>query len=174
MRILIALDRSEYAEIVLEHGLDQAMQHPDAELHVATATTEQCDEDFVRSALDAGVRRALDDFGQANRSFTVHVVNGRPAAAICALADRLGADLLVIGRFHVPSEADAFLSRAACPTMVVGPDGVELEPQCPECVQVRRESHAERLFCAKHHDRMPELVSRVHASDVLVNRRWWL
>lgn len=174
MKILTALDRSEYSEIVLEHGLEQGVRHPHAELHFATAIADKRDDELVRATLEASVRDGLDTFGQPGRSFTVHVVTGRPAPAICALAHRIGADLLIVGRFHVPSEADTIVSIAPCPTMVVGPDGIELEPQCPACEQVRRESQAERLFCTKHYGGFPDLATRVHASDVLVNRRWWL
>lgn len=174
MKILTALDRSEYSEIVLERGLDQATRHPNAELHFATAIADKRDEELVRSALDATVREALDAFGQRGRPYTVHVVTGRPAPAICVLANRLGADLLVVGRFHVPSTGDTIVSLAPCPIMVVGPDGVELEPQCHDCERVRHDTDAEQLFCAKHQNGLPDLVPRVHATDVLVNRLWWI
>ena len=175
MKILTALDRSEYSEIVLEHGLDQAVRHTDAELHFATAVSDRSDVELTRSALEASIRERLDDFGLRGRAFEVHVVTGRPAPAICALAHELQADLLVIGRFHVPSEAETMLWLSPCPTLVVGPEGPEVEPQCARCAAVRRDSGGERLFCEAHTAPwIPDLSTRVPPSDLLARRVWWL
>lgn len=174
MRILTALDRSEYSEIVLEHGLDQAVRHPNAALHFATAIPDKGEVDLVRSALDATIRERLVDFGLQGRAFEVHVVTGRPAPAICALAHELQADLLVIGRFHVPSEAETMLWLSPCPTLVVGPDGPEVEPQCTRCAEIRRETAGERLFCDAHAGAwVPDLITRLPPVDVGASRIWW-
>jgi nucleotide-binding universal stress UspA family protein len=172
MKILVALDRSEYAEIVLEHALDRAVQDQAGDLHVATAVSDERDIDAARDSLAMITRDALDAFGEARRSFAVHVVSGPPASAISALAQQIGADLLVVGRFHVPSESETFVSLAPCATLVVGPDGIELEPQCRACEEVRRRTDAEQLFCTQHAgDRVPELVTRIPVTDI---RRLWL
>lgn len=172
MRILIALDRSEYAEIVLEHGLDQAARAPGAELHVVTVV-ESTDAAEARRALDALVRDALDAFGMAGRRCLLHVVRGRTAPAIGALATELAADLVVIGRFDVPSAADTLIEIIDRPTLVVGIDGPVLEPQCPACRVVRRDSAGERLFCDAHAgDRMPDLVGRLPPADTIGSRIW--
>lgn len=175
MKIVTALDRSEYAEIVLEHGLDQATRHPSAELHFVTAIGDEREREDARRWLEAFVREGLDTFGQSERAFAVHVVDGPPAAAIAKLARDLGAELLVIGRFHVPSEAERMLWLVRCPVLVVGADGVELEPQCPACEDVRRRTNAEQLFCARHvSDRVHDLATRVSAIDPAAHRRWML
>ncbi len=173
MRILIALDRSEYAEIVLEHGLDQAARHPGTELHVVTAIPDDADREAIRAELEAKIEDALDLFTQPLRLYEAHVIRGRPAPAICALAHQLGADLLVVGRFHVPSLSETFVWLAPCPIMVVGAEGVELEAQCRDCEEVRRTTEAEQLFCARHvGDRMPELVGRLPTTHL--HRNWIL
>jgi hypothetical protein len=59
MRILIALARSEYAEIVLEHGLDQAARHPDAEIHVVSAAEDE-DVEATRAFIEPLVRDGID------------------------------------------------------------------------------------------------------------------
>jgi hypothetical protein len=170
MRILIALDRSEYAEIVLEHGLDQAARQPAAELHVVTVV-EEGDAAEVRAALDVLVRDALDAFGMTGRRCVLHVVRGRPAPAIGALASQLAADLVVIGRFDVPSAADTLIEVVDSPILVVGVDGVVLDPQCPACRTVR--SGGERLFCDAHEgDRMPNLLGRLPPADTIGSRIW--
>jgi len=173
MKILTALDRSEYAEIVLQHGLDQAARDPTAELHFVTAVRSDAEAEEARAWLDAMVREGLETFGLDDRRVVLHVRRGRPAPAIAALATELDADLLVIGRFHVPSESDVIVQITECPTLVVGLEGHVLEPQCSPCRAARRESDGERLFCADHTgDRMPELLARLPPSWNAGSRIW--
>ena len=173
MKILTALDHSEYAEIVIEHGLDQAARDPAAELHFATAIADERDLEAARARLEALVQEALDLFGLQGRAYQIHVIRGRPAPAICALAHQLAIDLLVVGRFHVSSVSDLFVWLAPCPVLVVGFEGVELEPQCRDCEEVRRNTEAEHLFCARHvGDRMPDLVGRLPSTHL--HRAWML
>jgi nucleotide-binding universal stress UspA family protein len=173
MRILTALDRSEYAEIVLEHGLDQGARDPGSELHFVTVIQADADYEEVRAWLNATVCEGLDTFDLADRRVVLHVRRGRPAAVIAALAAELAAGLLVIGRFHVPSESDVIVEIVECPTLVVGIEGHVLEPQCPACRAARRESDGERLFCACHAGgRMPDLATRLPPSTNLGSRIW--
>ncbi|HEU0031884.1 MAG TPA: universal stress protein [Kofleriaceae bacterium] len=173
MRILTALDRSEYAEIVLEHAIDQAARHPGAELHFAIVIDDDRQEAEARAWLDATVREGLETFGMATSPATLHVRRGLPAATVAALATELAADLLVIGRFEVPSASDIITQIADCPMLVVGIDGPVLEPQCPDCAEVRRASDGEQLFCERHHsERMPGLVTRLPPSTVIASRLW--
>ena len=173
MKILTALDRSEYAEIVLEHGLDQAARTPGAELHFVTAIDDDADPEEVRAWLDAMVREGQTTFGLADRRVVLHVRRGRPEPAVAALAAELDPDLLVVGRFHVPSESDVLIGIVECPTLVVGIEGHVLEPQCRACRAVRRDSDGEHLFCAEHAGgRMPDLVSRLPPSVSFGSRIW--
>jgi nucleotide-binding universal stress UspA family protein len=173
MKILIALDRSEYAEIVLEHGLDQAMQHPDAQLHFITCTADTPDTDESFVWLHRAVADGLDEFSVPGRPVVLHVRQGRPAAVISQLASELHPDLLVIGRFSVPSESDLILDSVDCPTLVVGIDGHTLEPQCPDCQRVRRETDAEQLFCDRHtSDRLPDIAIHVPPTGNVNSRVW--
>jgi nucleotide-binding universal stress UspA family protein len=173
MKILIAVDRSEYAEIVLEHGLDQAARHPDSELHIATALDGATDADAARTWLDALVRDDLDAFGLTDRRLVLHVVRGRAVPAVAALASELAPDLLVIGQFQVPSVADTLIGLVECPTLVIGIDGPVLQPQCPACRAVRQESEGERLFCVRHAgDRMVDLAGRLPPATSIGSRIW--
>jgi nucleotide-binding universal stress UspA family protein len=173
MKILIALDRSEYAEIVLEHGLEQAMQHPDAELHFITATADNRESDEAFIWLHRLVADGLDEFSVPGRPVVLHVRLGPPAAVVCALASELHVDLLVIGRFGVPSESELILEGVDCPTLVVGIEGHALEPQCPLCMQVRRESEGDHLFCERHSsDRLPDLAIHVPPTGNVNSRLW--
>jgi len=173
-KILIALDRTEYAEIVLEHGLDEATRDPAAELHFVTAVSdERADADAATAWLDQLVRDGLDAFGIPDRPVALHVRRGRPAPVVAALAAELPADLLVLGRFHEQSDGDVIASIVDCPTMVVGIAGTELEPQCPACEAVRSATDGEQLFCAQHTgEHLPDLVTRLPPSTAIGSRMW--
>jgi nucleotide-binding universal stress UspA family protein len=174
MKVLIAVDRTEYAEIVLEHGIERLVQDPEAELHVLTVIDADADAEGVHRWLDRTVREALDNFGIAGRSYTAHVVLGSPLDTIAVLASRLGADLLVIGRFDVPSVSDDIADVVDCPTLIVGIDGVVSEPQCPQCRDVRRASDGARLFCERHAgDRIPDLLSRLPIGSLVYRGGIW-
>lgn len=158
-RIVIALDDSEYAEIVLEHALDQASRHDAPDLHVLAVVDEREDLVATKTWLAKSVLEGLDAFraGRPDWRTRLHVRCGDPAREIANLAAEIDADLLVIGRYglHHPkrSVADAVIATATCPTLVVaGLTGhvVEAEPQCPTCAATREDSDGERWFCAEH------------------------
>jgi nucleotide-binding universal stress UspA family protein len=172
MRILTAVDRSEYAEIVLEHALDQVARHG-GELHALTVIRNELDRGPARAWLDAAVREALDNFGLATYAYALHVRRGRPLLAISAATRDLIADLLVVGRFHVPSLSDGLVEVVDCPTLIAGPDGVVLDPQCPRCRDVRLATGGERLFCEEHSgERMLELATRLPPAAYVHSRMW--
>lgn len=67
---------------------------------------------------------------------------------------RTGVKRLVTG-----SIAESVVRMAPCPVLVLGEKdfsgGVpEIEPPCAECLQVRRESHGETLWCETHSHRL--------------------
>jgi nucleotide-binding universal stress UspA family protein len=173
MRILIAIDRSEYAEIVIEHGLDQAVQRGADDLHFFTAVEADDQIDEAGRWLEAAARDGLDAFGCADRQVTLHVRRGAPLPAIVTLTRELAPDLLALGRFHAPSTSDAIEDLVDCPTLVVGIEGAVLEPQCPACRRVRRESEGQQLFCESHAgDYAPDLVTRLPLTTQLRSRLW--
>jgi len=158
-RIVIALDDSEYAAIVLEHGLDQASRHDAPDLHVLAVIDDAADVAATNTRLVTSVLEALDAFraGKPDWRTRLHVRQGEPAEEIANLASELDADLIVIGRYglHHPrrSTADAVVATATCPTLVVaGLPGhvVEAEAPCAACAATREVSKGERWFCAEH------------------------
>lgn len=166
-RMVIAVDRSEYAEIVLEHGLDQAARHDSPDVHVLAVAAADAEVDSMQRWLAATVLDDLDAFRTTKPGWQtrLHVRVGDAAEEITNLAGEIEADLLVIGHYglHHPrrSTADDVLATVTCPALIVGLAGREIEaqPQCPECVAVRAETDAERWFCARHRD-----PDRVHLS----------
>jgi nucleotide-binding universal stress UspA family protein len=175
MRILVAVDRSEYSEIVLEHGFDQAVRLGADSLHFVTVVDRNADLEPARTWLDRAIRDLdlIETFRWGDREITLHVRCGQPAAMISALAGELRPDLLVIGRFHSPSTAEVIGTLVESPTLVVGVEGHDLEPQCPDCRSTRRESDGERLFCEAHEGNyLPDLVTRVPPYAQLGSRLW--
>jgi nucleotide-binding universal stress UspA family protein len=159
-RIVVALDASEYSEIVLEHAIDQAARHESAELHVIRVIPPGADLDASHRRLAAEMAQGLEllgGHGPDGRS-RLHVIEGKPEEEIVALAADVRADLIVIGRFEVSAKrgsvADRVIAHAPCPTLVVGltEHEIESQPQCPACVEVRAESDGERWFCDEHLD----------------------
>lgn len=156
-RIVIALDDSEYAELVLEHALDQAVRHDTPELHVLSVVDGVADVAAAKNRLAGLVLEGLDAFrsGRPDWRTRLHVRIGRPADEIIELAAEVDADLLVLGRYRVHhprrSIADEVIAGATCPTLVVaGIPGHVVEPACSDCAAAREESDGERWFCAAH------------------------
>jgi nucleotide-binding universal stress UspA family protein len=173
MRVLIAVDGSEYSEIVLEHGLDQASRTDARDVDVVIAVGSDIERRVAARWLRTMVDEVADAFHRDGRDIEVHVRIGDPVSAIGELARDLAPDLLVIGRFGVPSRAEAILETIDVPTLVVGIAGHELEPQCPACSRVRRATDGERLFCDAHAgDRVPDLVTRLPISSYVPGGFW--
>jgi nucleotide-binding universal stress UspA family protein len=159
-RIVVGVDLSEYAEIVIEHALDQAARHASPELHfVYVEERRQRTAEPSKHRLSAAVFPALQTFNQfADRwRARLHIRRGRPADQIAMLAADVRADLIVIGQFGlhhrkltlkgVPSRV---LLAAPCPTLVVGMPPVLDAPQCTACATIRDRSDGDRWFCDDH------------------------
>jgi len=157
--IVVAIDLSEYSEIVLEHAIDQAARHDAPDLHVLTVVGERADLEEAKERLAALVLPALDELDEVNWHARLHVRSGRAHEEISNLAAELRADLIVVGRFglhhrgtRLGSVASHVLDSATCPTLVVGltDDSPDAITACPDCVAVRAESDGERWFCDAH------------------------
>lgn len=161
-RIVVALDLSEYAEIVLEHALDQAARHDAPDLHFITVQEAHgAPLDDLKARLAALVYQGLETQKSeaSNWRARLHVRAGRADEEIVELAHEVNADLVVVGRFAVHrgsrrlgSVAARVLEGAPCPTLVVGLSEhvVRSREACPECEAIREESAGERWFCAAH------------------------
>jgi len=157
-RIVVGLDGSEYAEIVLEHAFDQAARHDSADLHLVSIVDDERHIDRTKQWLARTALEGLDAFSERSGSWCtrLHVRVGRTENEIANIANEVDADLLVIGNYgvhrHRKSTATRIMERVACPTLVLGLSGhvIEVDPQCPACVLVRESSEGERWFCDAH------------------------
>ncbi len=158
--MIVGVDLTEYAEAVLEHGLDQALRHDEATVRVVTVIPKSSEEDEARGRLVALVRQTFEDAVPADRRDDLHVVahvrRGNPAEEIVELAEESLAGLIVVGRFGAHgrgSTADPIVEAAGCPVLVVPPprDRTAASQQCADCVEIRRVTDGEQWFCARHH-----------------------
>ena len=158
-RIVIALDLTDYAQIVLEHALDQAVRHDAPDLHFVTVVSDGADLDGVKRTLAALALPALAGLAMTDWHAQLHVRRGEGPEQITDLAAEIRAHLLVIGRFgtHHPhrsigNTAGRVIELATCPTLIVGlsDQSSDAVAQCPDCVEVRASSEGERWFCAAH------------------------
>ena len=159
-RIIVGLDLSEYADIVLDHALDQAARHDAPELHFLTVReSNKPTPEQVYQALWARCHPALETFNRYGRNWRarLHVRRGKAEVEIAQLAAEVRGDLIVIGQFglHNPRETlknvpNRVLQQAVCPTLVVGfPETLDA-PQCALCAAVREDTEGERWFCEAH------------------------
>jgi len=165
-RIVVAYDFSEYAEIVLEHAIDQVARHDAPELHVLTVVeSKSADLDEVKRRLSGLVIPSLEAFQGTDWRARLHVRVGRPHEEIANLAAEIRAQLMVVGRFgthrgkRLGSVASRILEVSTCPILVVtlfddSPDSIA---QCPDCVAAREQTDGERWFCDAH--RAPDRIS---------------
>jgi nucleotide-binding universal stress UspA family protein len=162
-RIVVGVDLTEYADIVVEHALDQAARHDRPELHFLTVRERvRPSAEDIKHALWECVQPSLEAFNRHAQEWRArfHIRRGAPDEQIPMLAAEIAADLIVIGQFgvHHPKHTDKsvanhVLQAAVCPTLVLGmPAAAELSPQCPTCIAVREETDGERWFCAHHVD----------------------
>jgi nucleotide-binding universal stress UspA family protein len=157
-RIVVALDLSEYSEVVLEHALDQAARHAAPDLNFLHVVANEADVDAMKQRLSELVLPALDGLDATDWRARMHVRVGVAHEEIANLADELRAQLIVMGRFgthpqrHLGAVASRVLAATTCPTLVVGlfDESLDATAQCSECVAIRAESDGERLFCATH------------------------
>jgi nucleotide-binding universal stress UspA family protein len=161
-RIVVALDLSEYAEVVVEHAIDQAARHDAPDLHFLTVQ-EHRDEplDDLKASLAEIVYDGLSLFGREDPDWRarMHVRSGHADEEIAELAAEIGADLVIVGRFglhhsrhRLGSIAQRVVEISPCPVLVVGLTEHAITPAgvCAECARVRDESDGERWFCAAH------------------------
>jgi nucleotide-binding universal stress UspA family protein len=102
------------------------------------------------------------------RRVVAHFRRGSPAENIAQLAAHLDADLVVVGshgrrgvtRVFLGSVAERVSRLARCPVWIIRPKNhstedrvLEIEPPCPMCLETRRASNGDRLWCARHSER---------------------
>ncbi len=136
---------------------------------VVTLSIEQASERLRRH-----VEGIVDAFRLEQETFfdrvVTHIRVGSPAREIAQLAADLDADMVIVGthghtavrRLLLGSVTEDIMRLARCPVLVVRPKDhfsavtehvPEIEPPCPACVQMRRQSGGAEMWCSQHNHR---------------------
>ena len=176
--ILAAIDMSPHADGVIAAASRLARATPGAEIHVVHALDPRDLQGFpiadvyatAMTEHRAFIDKCAKDVNRAAAADVVaHLSEGDPWRAIVQTAASIDADLVIVGthgrrgvaRWVMGSIAEQVVRHAACPVYVVRPKdhvGVrapEIEPPCPDCLRVQRESHGRQLWCARHSEHHP-------------------
>lgn len=108
-RILVATDFSEGAKAAVQRAQALAMLH-DARLTLVHVVPEGCGDDLCRIAED-GLARIAAELGPA--AVETEVASGSVGSAITEAAERLGADLIVVGAHGEHRIKDLFVGSTA-------------------------------------------------------------
>jgi nucleotide-binding universal stress UspA family protein len=174
---LVAIDTTSSAAHVLEIacGLGTALGGA-AELHILhvlgvtnpAATMGAATLASPTEALDGGRetldRACVDAASKFKGRIAGHLAAGDPWREIIQMASSLRADLVVVGtagktglaRMALGSVAESVVRHAGCPVLVVRPKDYharvvpEIEPPCPDCTAVQKETERAQLWCARH------------------------
>jgi hypothetical protein len=117
---------------------------------------------YVENAL---TRRQARGAAVPSRTVT-HIRLNQPAQEVAQLAADLEADVVVVGthgrqgfsRLLLGSVAETTARLAPCPVLVVRPKAApeplpRIEPPCPRCLEARKSSGGQELWCAQHKER---------------------
>lgn len=122
-------------------------------------------------ALEARVGERLSAWqDRTQRTFArlaVHVRTEMASSEVAQLASDIDAELIVVGthgrrglrHLLLGSVAESIVRQAPCPVLVVRPKAEKasvpsIEPPCPACVAVRRETEGAELWCPQHSERI--------------------
>lgn len=147
------------AELHLLNVLDVAPRDPNVVDPVFPAATELLEK--ARVMLEKLTTEAQKRF--KGRIIT-HLAAGTPWREIIQFAANLHADLIVVGthdkkgltRLVLGSVAEQVVRRAQCPVLVARNKDYhstavpDIEPPCPDCLAVQRETGGARLWCDRH------------------------
>lgn len=164
MVILTAVDASRAAGQVVAAAA-QIASLPGGELHLVHVIETPVANHLTSQLEDARetMARATAALPPSVRS-TIHIAAGDPATQILQVAANIHADMIVVGtramstleRFLLGSVVEPVTRRAQCPVYVVRPKDYhtsrvpDVEPPCPDCLDMQRRTHGDELWCKRH------------------------
>ena len=152
--------------VVQTYGPQIAYEMPGDSSALTVLTTAEAGARFKEYAEQMLARFGAQHPGKnLGRVFT-HLRYDSIADEIAQLAADLEADLVVVGthgrrgvsRLLLGSSAEATVRLAPCPVLVMRPKALpeappRIEPPCPRCVETRRASGGNELWCEQHRER---------------------
>ncbi len=188
--VLVGVDREPSARAVIEHAVRMARMWPNAELHVVHAISPLIMPAGVTDEFEMSLRvrqhdeareysSSMGDYAASLFAGTVraHIVFASPADGILRAAERVEADMVVVGthdyhgvrRFLLGSVAAEVSRRAHAPVLIVRPltypgsMAPAIEALCTDCASVRKMSAGTQMWCARHSEHHPR--AHLHYED---------
>jgi nucleotide-binding universal stress UspA family protein len=184
--VIAGVDSSAAASSVVATAARMAGSNPGAELHLVQvldnfepAPHAEIPSPASGTEILERAREHLEQLGQvAAATFkgrvVGHLASGEPWREIVQFAERLTADLVVVGsqnltgvrRLALGSVSEHVVRKSKCPVLVVRKkdyqtrDVPEIEPPCPDCLVKQRETRGESLWCQRHSTHHPQ--ARIH------------
>lgn len=179
-RIVVGIDFDETGSNALREACRLAALAPRAEVHAVHVVPEQPGTAIRPKAMEREVEALGDaplrlkkfieeqSCARPDRSswtIAVHARAGEPSTAIHQLAVDLDADMIVVGthgrrgikRLAFGSVAQRLVQNAHCPVLIARPKdfssfepSLGIEPPCPDCLEARRASEGQTLWCEFH------------------------
>jgi hypothetical protein len=99
------------------------------------------------------------------RRVVAHLRAGAPSRSILQTAVDINADIVVVGthrrgglkKLMLGSIAEQVLAHAHCPVLIALPKDYTgkspsdtIQPPCPDCIQVRKQSNGDTYWCERH------------------------
>jgi nucleotide-binding universal stress UspA family protein len=176
--LVVGLDASPEADRVLDVASRFARGIAGSELHLVHAIEPEETQGLIvadaheralahgRAFLDEKARGAQ---GLSGVTVVGHLREAFAAKAVLQTAASIDADLVIVGthdrkglaRLALGSVAEHVARDASCPVLIVRPKHhaaaqvPEIEPPCPDCLRVQRESRGRKLWCARHSEHHP-------------------
>lgn len=168
--IVAALDRTGATAPVVHSATSLATMIPGSELHLLHVVDAGQPPGALPIPLTATMNEARDFLegikAEIAEKFTgrvtPHLAASLPARHIVQLATDLGADLVVVGthgkgglaRLLLGSVSQYLVNHAPCAVLVARPKEQiavpEIEPPCPNCLEVQKATGGEKLWCEQH------------------------
>jgi nucleotide-binding universal stress UspA family protein len=120
----------------------------------------------LQDYVEARVKQFNEATGKSFKRCVSHIRLEFAAEEIAQLAADVDADLVIVGthgrrglrRMFLGSVAEAVVRLAQCPVLVARPKGEggnvpKIEPPCPKCVETRKKTNGEEMWCEQHRER---------------------
>jgi nucleotide-binding universal stress UspA family protein len=172
--VLVGVDFSELSIEALDLGQNMVAESQ-GELHVVhvlplqpsdgpvpTVATRELRYAELTAEVQGKLEGLVDGVPAAVRRIALHVRVGRADIEIAQLASDVGGDLIIVGTHGLPglarlvlgSVSEGLVRHATCAVLSYRPKSAplwtEIEPPCPECTTVQRQTSRQTLWCARH------------------------
>ncbi|MGB3633096.1 MAG: universal stress protein [Rubrobacteraceae bacterium] len=120
----VGMARAFGAELHVVHVMPEALPYPDSSGFVAEPISDEEEVQWARELLEEQVKKIEERGGEVKEA---HLRRGNPDAEVIALAEEIGAGLIVVGsrglnqlrRLRLGSVSSSIAAHAHCPVLVI-------------------------------------------------------